>query len=218
MSDHSRHLPDDGGQVPADIAGIARALDEVGAKERGRLSPRGLDRVFAASDLQLPLAGEARPVVGRVGPMSMTRSRGPSTVRFVLRAAGIAVAVCGALVAVYLVSRALRGDEGAVGSAPGGTLVQGAPASSDATEHVATPARPLEPRHVEAVLAEASAGPRETAILALADRSASGLDVESDDGDAFAGLLGASAFLDGAQPTYEDLSGEFAALVAGTGG
>jgi len=214
MSDDTRHLPGDDGQVPADIAGIARALDEAGAKERGRLSPRALDRVFAASDLQLPLAGEVSPVVARIG----TLGAGRSASRLVLRAAGIAAAVCGALVGAYLVSRALRGDEGAVGSAPGGTLVQDAPASSDAPSRAAAPVRPLEPQHVEAVLVDASAGSREAAILALADRSASGLGGESDESDVFAGLLGASAFLDGAQPTYEDLSGEFAALVAGTGG
>lgn len=216
MSDHTPH--DLGGHDPsrrgsdadAKVAGVSRLLDEAGARERSRLSPQALDRIFAASDLQLPLAGDASPIAGRIG-----HAGDRSTMRLVLRAAAIAAAVCGTAVAVVLAMRALRTDGADGSSVPGGTIVQDTPAE-------APQARPLlQPEHVEAVLADARAGSREVAIVALADRSSSALgdfDASDDEAAAFAGILGASAFLDDARPTYDDLSGEFAALVARTGG
>lgn len=218
MSDHTPqdlggHDPSRrGSEAGAEVAGVSRLLDEAGARERSRLSPQALDRIFAASDLQLPLAGDVSPVAGRIGV-----GAGASTTRLVLRAAAIAAVVCGTAVALVLATRALRTDGSDGSTVPGGTIVQDAPASE------APRVRPSpQPEHVEAALADARAGSREVAIVALADRSASALGEfepsDDADGGAFAGILGASAFLDDARPTYDDLSGEFAALVARTGG
>ncbi len=47
---------------------LVRELDRVGRSHRARLSQDAEERIFAASDLQLPLAGdEVSPIVGRIG-------------------------------------------------------------------------------------------------------------------------------------------------------
>ncbi|MFM1867539.1 MAG: hypothetical protein RL591_947 [Planctomycetota bacterium] len=55
-------------QAGDDFDVLMRELDRVGRSHRARLSQEAEERIFAASDLQLPLAADAvSPVVGRIG-------------------------------------------------------------------------------------------------------------------------------------------------------
>lgn len=55
-------------QAGDEFDALVRELNRVGRSHRARLSQDAEERIFAASDLQLPLAGDAvSPVVGRIG-------------------------------------------------------------------------------------------------------------------------------------------------------
>jgi hypothetical protein len=83
------------------LASLIRALDRSGADERSTLTPSALERVFAASDLQLPLGTSAvNPVVGRILPLRSTNSS-----RTLLRYAAAAAVVVGVGSLLFVLTR-----------------------------------------------------------------------------------------------------------------
>ncbi len=83
------------------LASLIRALDRSGADERSTLTPSALERVFAASDLQLPLGTSAvNPVVGRILPL-----RSMNSSRTLLRYAAAAVVVVGVGSLLFVLTR-----------------------------------------------------------------------------------------------------------------
>lgn len=208
--------PANGDATPRDLRGVARLLDERGARERGRLGGDALERIFAASDLQRPLGLEpVSPAVGRIAPM-----RAGS--RPVLRIAA-AIAVLAGLGAVIAIVLSLRG-----GVPPaGGELAEGttnAPKASEtqtpADARVASPVLAVE--HLDAAIegtmsASTASRTAGAVIVALADRSAGALaGFGGSDGamnDELEPLFSTGALLDGSDLTYDDLSQELASVV-----
>ncbi|MBI1304181.1 MAG: hypothetical protein GC172_10395 [Phycisphaera sp.] len=239
----SQHQPSDdgqpraGGRLPRDLRGVAQFLDRAGDDASRRLGPDALDRIFAASDLQRPLGlGEVSPVAARLGPLDGLRSRRrsifgplarlPRGVRALALAAALSMAILSAMV-VYLATRpsaeSLR--DGAAGEtvlADGGSdraldgVFRGAPTESSSTglpEHfdealggtyaVTTRSQPL--GEVVVAFAGGTGFPR-------ADLSRASLDAGGGE------VFDAASFLDAGGATYDDLSGEMAAILASTGG
>ncbi|MEY2794797.1 MAG: hypothetical protein RIR10_513 [Planctomycetota bacterium] len=116
---------------------LVRELDRVGRSHRARLSQEAEERIFAASDLQLPLAGDAvSPVVGRIGghigglvsgttvsgSVAASRARSiPRTMPWLRVAAAIAVVGGVAALAVVFARSSVRDQP----MAPGEVLVDG---------------------------------------------------------------------------------------------
>lgn len=124
-------------QAGDEFDALVRELNRVGRSRRARLSQDAEERIFAASDLQLPLAGDAvSPVVGRIGSHigalvsgktvsgSVAASRARSMPRSMpwLRVAA-AVAVVGGVAALAVVFARSNVTEQPM--APGEVLVDG---------------------------------------------------------------------------------------------
>ncbi len=209
-----------GHATPRELRGLARLLDERGARERNRLGGDALERIFAASDLQRPLGLEpVSPVVGRITPA------GSASRPFLRLAAAIAaVAGLGAVIAIAISARGgsvPKGGELATGpetapvvmpEAPRGPASRGA---SDANAMVAV-------EHFDTALegsisAVTASRPAGAVIVALADRSAGALAGFAPPNGAFNDelepLFSTGALLDGSDLTYDDLSQELAAVV-----
>ena len=209
--------------TPRELRGLARLLDERGARERNRLGGDALERIFAASDLQRPLGLDpVSPVVGRITP-----ARSASRPFLRLAAAIAAVAGLGAVIAIAISARGgsvPKGGELATGpetapvvtpEAPRGPASRGASNANAmvAVEHFDTA---LE-GSISAVTASRPAG---AVIVALADRSAGALAGFAPPNGAFNDelepLFSTGALLDGSDLTYDDLSQELAAVVQRT--
>lgn len=241
MNDRRTPGPDDPANdraTPRELRGVARLLDERGARERGRLGGDALERIFAASDLQRPLGLEpVSPVIGRIVP-----ARGFSRPYLRLAAAIAAVAGLGAVIAIAL---SLQG-----GGVPAGTeLVEGSGGTPGVTPELPAPEFPApespgsqqpEPEapapksmlassiaveHFDAALegsivAVTVSRPASAVLVALSDRSAGALAgfAGSDGGitDELDPLFSTGTLLDGADLTYDDLSDELASVVLRT--
>ena len=164
--------PVDDATLPPELRRIASLLDDEGAFERATLSEDALERMIAASDLQLPVAepvGARRAVLARIGPSPMG---------WALRiAAAVAVTTAVALVAIA----AWRGGADRADAVPGGLLVDGggvvpAPRAAEpvraGADEAAAPSvapRPLA-EHFERALVvarPASGGAREAVVAAI---------------------------------------------------
>lgn len=216
----------DGG---AEFRALVRELNAVGASHRATLSEAALERIFAASDLQLPIP--SAPIAGRIGP-TFGRTFG---VRFstVFRIAAAAAVVVGlGAIAVILV----RANSG-VGPAtvPGGALVEAQPAPtgfSEGSVGEAGVSLTPKPRAAQPTLAaeHLDSALSDDFSVRTTSRSASGVIVVLDTSRYSVGYTGGSSaatmfeggraeafapnFFDGSETTYEDLSSEFAALVS----
>ncbi len=228
--DHANDRANDranGHATPRELRGLARLLDERGARERNRLGGDALERIFAASDLQRPLGLEpVSPVVGRIMP-----ARSASRPFLRLAAAIAAVAGLGAVIAIAISARG--------GSVPkGGELATGpetAPAVTPELVETRTPRGASDANamvaaeHFDAALEDFDAAlkgsisavtasrPAGAVIVALADRSAGALAGFAPPNGAFNDelepLFSTGALLDGSDLTYDDLSQELAAVV-----
>ncbi|MFM1823302.1 MAG: hypothetical protein RI967_1568 [Planctomycetota bacterium] len=172
---HAPHgaRPVDEVALPPELRRIASLLDDEGAFERASLSEDALERMLAASDLQLPVAepvGAGRAVLARIGPSPMG---------WAMRiAAAVALAAAVVLVAIA----AWRGGADRADTVPGGLLVDGggvvpeprsiepAPAGGGEAGSPADASRPLA-EHFERALViarPASGSAREAVVAAIA--------------------------------------------------
>ena len=220
---HASHLE-------PELLDLARSLDARGSSivgGRDGLSSESLERIFAASDMQLPLA--PAPVAGKIG-------RGAPAASFarLLRIAAVVAAAAGMGVAVYVVTRSFEDapnplKNGSV--APQGTIAQ-APerrepaATAVASSESAAPrlrARDLDTALSGALAARTTVRPSAGAVLAMSggveasgDEAAGAFDGEY--GGEYGGDIdGAFAALDASSVTFDELSGEFSALLAASG-
>lgn len=244
--------------LEAELVDLARALDARGSRLVGSgdgLSGDALERIFAASDMQLPIA--SAPVVGRIGRGSQAPLFA-QTLGFhrLLRIAAVIATAAGIGLAVYAVARSLEGSDAPLKNgtgAPQGMLAQGenpalpqANPSDPPVPETRIPrfrARDLDTALSGALAARTTVRPAASAVLALSgdDRAAGRLavsratlpsgDFAEDSGPAngmaadedaaavaFAGDLDdAFASLDGMPATFDELSGEFSALLAASG-
>lgn len=217
MSVPSEQHPDH--EVPGELKPVARALDRRGASQRGALSPEALERIASMSEMQLPMALPESPVViARIGPSgamgrSSARARvGPRAWLRIAAAVAVAAVVGGA---AWVLSRG-SSDE----PAPG-TLVQDAPA--DPAPDAAVAVRPLPefllPEFFELVIARAASARSASAVVvalsgAAEDPALHYHDVDDALAADIAPIFHAGSLLDGGGTTYDDLSGELAAIVA----
>lgn len=185
------------------LASLIRALDRSGADERSTLTPSALERVFAASDLQLPLGTSAvNPVVGRILPLRSTNSS-----RTLLRYAAAAVVVVGVGSLLFVLTRS--GDS--TKRLDSRELVIEAPTVAPAPSAPETRIA-LQPtvEHLDSVLVAFSA-PHGVADYRLAHLDEAfaidASDAAQSDARVDAGL---AAYHD---VSFEDLSSEFAAIV-----
>jgi len=237
--------PDGRGDLPpterAEVAALLRDLDAVGSMRRAQLSSEAEHRIFAASDLQLPLArGEVRPVAGRIMPAR--RSKFATWVRV-----AAAIAVVGSVTAGAIVlSRGFGGVDGASGQ--GGLTPGRVIADAGDSAHVGVPANAalpptvvavVSPEHFEIALAadslrRASSLPAPAVVAALespkrlaypsisridaAVAASSAVGSMADvgfDGDSLGGIGGIDGGIDGAiDLDFDGLSGEFAAIIS----
>lgn len=215
--DIPRDIPRDDDRAcatPRDVARLARMLDEQGREARGGLGEDQLERIFAASDLQLPLGGSVRPVAGRIVPRKPRAVGMPWQIARIVRIAASVAVLASLGVAAFFIQRAW--STGAAGTARETQVAQAPVAPGrDATTPGASPA----PQHFEAALEGAVAvrtasTPAAGAVAALAARDARE-SVAFDDNDMlseFEPLLGAGSFEGSATASFDDLSGEFALL------
>lgn len=210
MSPKPNDMPrDDAGETPRDVARLVRLLDEEGRDARAGLAPDALERIFAASDLQLPLAEPVRPVAGRIMPRKPRTVGLPWHIGRVVRIAASVALVASLFVAAFFIQRALRGS-GGTGATPRESQLANAPVAPVA------PAASPAPEHFEAAIGGALAVrtasvPAAGVVAALASRDGGGAH-RFDDDDALTELeplIGADA---GA--SYDDLFGEVAAIAA----
>jgi hypothetical protein len=185
------------------LASLIRALDRSGADERSTLTPSALERVFAASDLQLPLGTSAvNPVVGRILPLRSTNSS-----RTLLRYAAAAAVVVGVGSLLFVLTRS--GDS--TKRLDSRELVIDAPTVAPAPSVPETRIA-LQPtvEHLDSVLVAFSA-PHGVADYRLAHLDEAfaidASDAAQSDARVDAGL---AAYHD---VSFEDLSSEFAAIV-----
>lgn len=185
------------------LASLIRALDRSGADERSTLTPSALERVFAASDLQLPLGTSAvNPVVGRILPLRSTNSS-----RTLLRYAAAAAVVVGVGSLLFVLTRS--GDS--TKRLDSRELVIEAPTVAPAPSAPETRIA-LQPtvEHLDSVLVAFSA-PHGVADYRLAHLDEAfaidASDAAQSDARVDAGL---AAYHD---VSFEDLSSEFAAIV-----
>ncbi len=193
------------------LASLIRALDRSGADERSTLTPSALERVFAASDLQLPLGTSAvNPVVGRILPL-----RSMNSSRTLLRYAAAAVVVVGVGSLLFVLTRS--GDS--TKRLDSRELVIEAPTVAPTVAPAVAPAPSapetriaLQPtvEHLDSVLVAFSA-PHGVADYRLAHLDEAfaidASDAAQSDARVDAGL---AAYHD---VSFEDLSSEFAAIV-----
>jgi len=206
------------GELPADVARLGAMLDARGRRQREALSSEALERIAAMSDLQLPIVGADEPVV--IARIETTRPSWWATPRVWRVAAAVAV-LAGVGAATFFAVRAFRSDAPAEG-----TLVDGsravapiAPApQSPIDPTLLNPARAgLAPAHLESALA--SSATSATAVVVALSGSFNEPAMHYHDLDEslaadIAPLFQSSSLLDGGGLTYDDLSSEFAAIVA----
>ncbi len=201
----------EGAALPADLADLGRLLDRQGASQRGGLSREALERISAMSDLQLPLVQSNGPlVIARIGRADA------SATRYWRIAAAIALIV-GIGGAVLIFARGSNDPDQKMGT--GATLADGsrapvidpvpviAPKLVASAPSTVSGRRGVSVEHLERALAGASSA-REASLQFPDIDAALAADI--------APLFHASSLLDGGGTTYEDLSGEFAAIVAPT--
>lgn len=145
----------------AELAALLRDLDAIGAMRRAQLSSEAEHRIFAASDLQLPLAqGEVRPVAGRIVPVRRSAFATPPRL-WVRIAAAIAVVgsiAAGAIVLSRSFDEASSDDASGPGGAASGRVIADAGNSanagaSDGADAPATTIPVASPEHFELALA-----------------------------------------------------------------
>ena len=208
-------------EVPGEFKPLVRELDRRGASQRGALSPEALERIASMSEMQLPMALPESPVViARIGPSGSTgRSFAHPRAWLRIAAAVATAAVIGG--AAWLLSRG-SSDE----PAPG-TLVQDAP-TDPLGDDAAVAVRPspeflspdfLSPDFFELVIARAASVQSASAVVVALSGAAEDPAVHYHDiDDALAAdiapIFHSGSLLDGGGTTYDDLSGEFAAIVA----
>lgn len=201
----------EGAALPADLADLGRLLDRQGASQRGGLSREALERISAMSDLQLPLVqSNGSLVIARIGRADA------SATRYWRIAAAIALIV-GIGGAVLIFARGSNDPDQKMGT--GATLADGsrapvidpvpviAPKLVASAPSTVSGRRGVSVEHLERALAGASSA-REASLQFPDIDAALAADI--------APLFHASSLLDGGGTTYEDLSGEFAAIVAPT--
>ena len=220
MSAAHEHPPEDRSPdaVPPDVRGVARLLDERGARLapgrglREALSAEAIERIFAASDLQLPVANGSADgaVIHRIGDRRRPK---PGVLRGspFLIAASLA-AIIGLGVAAYVATDLIA--RGA--STPSGRSVVAMADAADAAD-AADVAPAIDPTYFDFVLASMSAASEPTPSGEAVTTDA-GLDgprvviagfVMPADHESSGGTL-----LDGVSTTHDDLTGELAALGA----
>jgi len=223
-----------------ELAALLRDLDAVGSVRRAQLSTEAEHRIFAASDLLLPLArGEVRPVARRGTPARR------STFRTWVRVAA-AIAVVGSItIGAIVLSRGLGGVDGASGggvSTPGGVIADaGVSPNAGVPANAALPptmVAAVSPEHFEIALASdslrrASSLPAPVVVAALespkrlaypaiaridtAVVSTSTLGSTSEVGfdvESLAGIGGIEGLDEAIDLDFDGLSGEFAAIVS----
>ncbi len=216
--------------LPRDLRFVASALDARAREMRDELSEQALERIFAASDMQLPLGeyADAAPIAGRiVRATDTTRARwfshGLSSALRIAAAVAVVAGLSGVVIAV------VRGSftPAVPGIEPGGTLVQApeipATAPRDAVAHVGssnnsptTPrsTRALTPDHLDHALAAAfatqnAANSTTAMIVALADGNVAAVTQFTSSTEPRSDFD-----LDLDATTYDDLSGEISAILA----
>jgi hypothetical protein len=212
--------------LPRELKFVARALDARATHMRDELSEQALERIFAASDMQLPLGEYANsaPIAGRI-----TRATNVTGTNWVTRALRIAAAVAVVAGLTGVTIALVRGYVNPVvpGMEPGGALVQApeipaaAPldvvARNDSSVNpVMTPriTPALTPDHLDQALSAAfvtqsAANSTSAMIVALADGNVAAV-------TQFASIAerGSDFELDLDATTYDDLSGEISAILA----
>jgi len=196
--------------IPADLVDLVGMLDRRGAAERGALSREALERMVSMSDLQLPLAqqGEVSPVVARIGPAGASRSA-----RIWRIAAAVAV-VAGLGAVAALAARGLFSNSDPK-IAPGGALVDANPVV-DPIAPTPVPAEHLDRALSGATSVRTASSGVSAMVVALSGAASEAALQYPDLDDALAAdiapIFHTGALLDGGGTTYEDLSGEFAAI------
>lgn len=211
--------------LPRELRGVARLLDEAGARQRRRLGADAVERIFAASDLQRPFGHpDAAPVVYRIQPSASRR-------RPLLRLAA-AVAVAAGLGAVVFVAVRARDAESTRGSARESELAVAPSAPTVAPDAPQAPSATTSKiasgfGYLDAALEGAASAPMASrsagaVIVALADTRSGSLAGFADADDALARdlapLFSTTALLDGGASTYDDLTEEFASVVSRASG
>ena len=219
--DDSDHLDPKAAKLPADVASdmvwLGAMLDVRGRRQREALSDEALERIASMSDLQLPIAGSDEPVV--IARIETARPDWWSSSRVWRVAAAVAV-LAGLGVASFFAVRAFRSDAPAEG-----TLVEGssAPAAAPVAPAPVVPApvvpalAKLAPANLESALA--SGAKSATAVVVALSGSVNEPAMHYHDLDEslaadIAPLFQSGSLLDGGGFTYDDLSSEFAAIVA----
>jgi hypothetical protein len=131
----------------SELADLVRDLERIGAMRRSQLSSSVEDRIFAASDLHLPIAGgRPAPVVARIGPVD-----GRSGRRWLRVAAAIA-AVASITAGAIILTRGVDSSGGGDAPMPGpGRVIAEGPASdaSDDASRGSESRSQTEPRLME---------------------------------------------------------------------
>lgn len=205
--DDSDHLDPKAAMLPADVARLGAMLDARGRRQREALSDEALERIASMSDLQLPIAGSDEPVV--IARIETVRASWWASPRVWRVAAAVAV-LAGIGAASFFAVRAFRSDAPAEG-----TLVDGssAPAPAPVAPAPVVPA----PANLESALA--SGAKSATAVVVALSGSVNEPAMHYHDLDEslaadIAPLFQSGSLLDGGGLTYDDLSSEFAAIVA----
>lgn len=205
--DDSDHLDPKAAMLPADVARLGAMLDARGRRQREALSDEALERIASMSDLQLPIAGSDEPVV--IARIETVRASWWASPRVWRVAAAVAV-LAGIGAASFFAVRAFRSDAPAEG-----TLVDGssAPALAPVAPAPVVPA----PANLESALA--SGAKSATAVVVALSGSVNEPAMHYHDLDEslaadIAPLFQSGSLLDGGGLTYDDLSSEFAAIVA----
>lgn len=205
--DDSDHLDPKAAKLPADVARLGAMLDARGRRQREALSDEALERIASMSDLQLPIAGSDEPVV--IARIETVRASWWASPRVWRVAAAVAV-LAGIGAASFFAVRAFRSDAPAEG-----TLVDGssAPAPAPVAPAPVVPA----PANLESALA--SGAKSATAVVVALSGSVNEPAMHYHDLDEslaadIAPLFQSGSLLDGGGLTYDDLSSEFAAIVA----
>ena len=205
--DDSDDLDPKAAMLPADVARLGAMLDARGRRQREALSDEALERIASMSDLQLPIAGSDEPVV--IARIETVRASWWASPRVWRVAAAVAV-LAGIGAASFFAVRAFRSDAPAEG-----TLVDGssAPAPAPVAPAPVVPA----PANLESALA--SGAKSATAVVVALSGSVNEPAMHYHDLDEslaadIAPLFQSGSLLDGGGLTYDDLSSEFAAIVA----
>jgi len=219
--DDSDHLDPKAGQLPSDVPSdmvwLGAMLDARGRRQREALSDEGLERIASMSDLQLPIAGSDEPVV--IARIETVRANWWASSRVWRVAAAVAV-LAGIGAASFFAVRAFRSDAPAEGTLVDGSSIP-APAPVVPAPAVPAPVVPalakLAPANLESALA--SGAKSATAVVVALSGSVNEPAMHYHDLDEslaadIAPLFQSGSLLDGGGLTYDDLSSEFAAIVA----